>query len=168
VRSNKFTLPSRSCHNHLLSFFYIVFLHVSLPVSPQHPFISSGVPAVNSILRHVTLAQNASDAPRAYRVFRKYKVFPSNNPGAAYEALAAVELNSSGQKSYTIQKGSGNRRVDQVVRQILDREVQASLEGRQLPTAALLEGNYDAAYVGEESVESHKCYVLRLTPKRND
>lgn len=47
-------------------------------------------------------------------------------------------------------------------------EVEASAQGRQLPTAALMQDNYNFAYLGEDRLAGHSCFVLSLSPKRKD
>ena len=120
-------------------------------------------------LRDEMARAQAENRPKAsYQVVRKYRVFPSNNLNSASEVVAALDFQPPTTKRYAIQKTSGNRRAEQVVRGILDGKVEASAQGRQIPTAAMIQENYDLAYLGEDILEGHPCYLLRLSPKRKD
>jgi hypothetical protein len=123
---------------------------------------------IEGIIERVKRAQTATMVSAPYRIARSYRVFPTNNERKVWEVVAEVVFRPPNQKSYTIRKSSGNSHVDEAVRQILEREVEASAQGRQIPTAALLEGNYQTIYLGESEVEGHRCYRIGLTPMRID
>jgi hypothetical protein len=114
-------------------------------------------------------AAQGKTRPRAsYQVVRKYRIFPSANLNAASEIVASVDFRPPTTKRYTIQKTSGSRRAEQVVRGILDHEVEASAQGRHIPTAAVMQDNYDVSYLGENVLDGHPCYLLGLNPRRKD
>ena len=126
------------------------------------------VPSPSSLASEMAMAQ-AENQPRAsYQVVRKYRVFPYDNLNAASEIVAAVDFWPPTTERYTIHKASGNRRAEQVVRGILDHEVEASAQGRHMPTAAVIQDNYDVSYLGENVLDGHPCYLLGLSPRRKD
>ncbi len=125
-------------------------------------------PSLSSLITEMEAAQ-VENRPRAsYHVVRKYRVFPSANLNAASEIVAAVDFWPPTTKRYSIQKTSGSRRVEQVVRGILDHEVEASAQGRHIPTAAVMQGNYNVSYLGEDVLDGHPCHLLGLSPRRKD
>jgi hypothetical protein len=123
---------------------------------------------IEGIIERVKRAQAETMVSAPYRIARTYRVFPTNNERKVWEVIAEVVFRPPNQKSYTIRRSSGNSHVDEAVRQILEREVEASAQGRQIPTAALLEGNYQTMYLGESQVDGHRCYRIALTPMRID
>jgi PAS domain-containing protein len=129
---------------------------------------SAAVPSLHSLVDEIARAQTENRPQSSYQVVRKYRVFPSNNSSAASEIVAAVDFLPPTTKRYTIQKTSGNRRAEQVVKGILDHEVEASAQGRHIPTAAVMQDNYDVAYLGEDVLEGHPCFLLGLSPRRKD
>jgi hypothetical protein len=53
-----------------------------------------------------------------------------------------------------------------VVRHLLEDESKAAATGRA--PGAVSRDNYDFAYAGEQTVDGHACYVLKLHPKRRE
>jgi hypothetical protein len=130
--------------------------------------LPAAIPSPSYLADEIATAQTENQPRSSYRVVRKYRVFPSDNPNAASEIVAAIDFLLPTAKSYTIQKTSGNRRAEQVVRGILDHEVAASAQGRQIPTAAMMRDNYDVSYLGENVLDGHPCYLLGLSPRQKD
>ena len=137
----------------------------SLALAQETPV---AIPSPSSLAGEIVTAQAENQPQSSYQVVRKYRVFPSDNLSAASEIVAAINFLPPTTKSYTIQKSSGNRRAEQVVRGILDHEVEASAQGRQIPTAAVMRDNYDVSYLGETVLDGHPCYLLGLSPRRKD
>jgi hypothetical protein len=108
--------------------------------------LPAAIPSPSYLADEIATAQTENQPRSSYRVVRKYRVFPSDNPNAASEIVAAIDFLLPTAKSYTIQRASGNRRAEQVVRGILDHEVAASAQGRQIPTAAMMRDNYDVSF----------------------
>jgi len=140
-------------------------LMCSLALGQASPAI---VPSLSSLAGEVARSQSENRPQASYQVVRKYRVFPSNDLNAASEIVAAVDFWPPTTKRYIIQKTSCSRRAEQVVRGILDHEVEASAQGRHIPTAAMMQDNYDLAYLGEDILEDHPCYLLGLSPRRKD
>lgn len=90
-------------------------------------------------------------------------MFPTNNERKVWEVIAEVVFRPPNQKSYTIRRSSGNSHVNEAVRQTLERELEASGQGRQILTAALLEGDYQTRYLRESEVDGHRCYRIALS-----
>jgi hypothetical protein len=125
-------------------------------------------PPLSSIVNRVQEAQVEARPQVAYQEIRKYRIFPTSNSNAASEVVAEVDFRMPSSKNYSIQQRTGSTRAEEVVRHILDHEVQAASQGRHVPSSAILEGNYDFAYLGEAEWDGQPCYVLQLNPKRKD
>jgi hypothetical protein len=123
-------------------------------------------PSVSSILSEMGAAQGKTRPRVSYQVVRKYRIFPSANLNAVSEIVASVDFRPPTAKRYTIQKTSGSRRAEQVVRRILDHEVEGSAQA--IPTVAVMQDNYDVSYLGENVLDGHPCYLLGLNPRRKD
>jgi len=130
----------------------------------QDPVSTSATPLVDKMGR----AQVENRPQASYREVLKYRIFPTNNSNSASEILAEVDFQPPRTKRYAIQKTSGSRRAEQVVRSILDHEVEASAQGRDVPSAAVMRDKYDVTYLGEDVLEGHQCYVIALSPKRKE
>jgi hypothetical protein len=127
----------------------------------------SGAFALNSIIEGMEKAQAGVGPRAAYQVIREYRLFGANNSNANSDVLAEVDFMPPARKDYKIQKSSGSNRGQEVVRRVLDREVEATSKGNQGRTA-LNRDNYDFTYIGETILDGHTCYLLGLKPKRNE
>jgi hypothetical protein len=81
--------------------------------------------------------------------------------------IAEVNFRPPTSKDYEIQNASGSKRGEEVVRRLLDHEVEASSDKGQGRTAITRE-NYEFTYVGEEALDGQRCYLLELKPKRKE
>ncbi len=113
-------------------------------------------------------AQEENPPQTSYQEILKYRIFAANNTKPASEVVAEVDFQPPGTKRYAIQKSSGSHGAEQVVRGILDHEVEAAAHGRNFPSPAAIEGNYAVTYLGEDVVEGHPCFLIGLSPKRKD
>jgi hypothetical protein len=127
----------------------------------------SGPIPLNSIIEGMEKAQ-AGVGPRiAYQIIREYRLFGANDSNANSDVLAEVDFRPPARKDYKIQKSSGSKRGQEVVRRVLDREVEATSKGNQGRTA-LNRNNYDFTYIGETILNGQPCYLLELKPRRNE
>src|SRR3979490_1759290 len=95
----------------------------------------SGMVALNSIVQGMEKAQ-AGVAPRvAYQVIREYRLFGAKDSTANSDVVAEVDFRPPARKDYKIQMASGSKRGQEVVRRVLDREVEATSKGNQSRTA---------------------------------
>jgi hypothetical protein len=127
----------------------------------------SAAPPVASIVEAVEKAQAGLRPESSYRVIREYRLFSANPSKADSDVVAEVDFRLPAKKDYRIQKSSGSERGQQVVRRVLDHEVEAASNGNQT-RIALSRENYEFTYVGETILDNQPCYVLRLMPKRNE
>jgi hypothetical protein len=103
----------------------------------------------------------------SYQVIREYRLFGPNNSKANSDVVAEVNFKSPATANYRIQRASGSNRGQQVVRDVLDHEVEATSSGNQA-RIALSRNNYDFTYIGETVLDGQPCYLLGLKPKRKE
>jgi hypothetical protein len=122
---------------------------------------------LNSIIEAIEKAQVAVGPQVAYQVIREYRLFGANDSTANSDVVAEVDFRPPARKDYKIQKSSGSNRGQEVVRRVLDREVEATSKGNRARTA-LNRDNYDFTYVGETILDGQPCYLLGLKPRRKE
>jgi len=115
----------------------------------------------------VEALEKTQGAEFSYQVIREYRLFGGNNSKADSYVVAEVNFRLPVSPGYRIQKASGNNRGLQVVRGVLDHEVEATSSGNQA-RIALTRKNYDFTYMGETVLDGQPCYRLGLKPKRNE
>lgn len=135
-------------------------------VAAQQSTLAGAAP-LSSIVDAMEKTQSGVRPPTSYVVVREYRLSGGNRPGADSDVVAEVDFIPPASKGYKIQKSSGSTQGQQVVRRILDHEVEAASNGSNAKTA-LDRANYDFTYLGEAIVDGQNCYLLGLTPKRKD
>jgi hypothetical protein len=103
--------------------------------------------------------------PTTYQVIREYRLFGATNSKANSEVVAEVNFRPPAFKDYRIQKSSGSSRGQQLVRQVLDHEVEATTNKA---SSAINTDNYNFDYIGEAVLDGQACYILGLKPKRKE
>jgi hypothetical protein len=124
----------------------------------------SGKMSLDSIIEALEKAQTAVHPQVSYQVIREYRLFGAS---ANSEVIAEVDFSALGITEYRIRNSSGSNRGRQVVRAVLDNEVEATSSGN-LARTALSRTNYDFTYIGEEPLDGQPCYRLGLKPKRKE
>jgi hypothetical protein len=128
----------------------------------QQSASTGGLP-LNSIIEAMEKAQSGVRPQLPYQVLREYRLFGTNNSSV----VAEVNFKPPTSKDYKIQKSTGSKRGEQVVRHLLDHEVETASNGSQARTA-LTRDNYDFSYIGEIALDGQPCYLLGLMPKRKE
>lgn len=126
--------------------------------------------SLSSLIDALEKTQTAIHPQVSYQVIREYQLFganPSSADSANSDVVAEVNFSPPGRKDYRIRKSMGSKRGEQVVRRILEHEVEAASNGTQA-RAALSRDNYNFNYVGEATLDGQPCYVLELSPKRRE
>ncbi len=122
---------------------------------------------LNSIVDSLEKTQAGTRPRVSYQLVREYQLFGSKESNPKSDVVAEVDFRPPASKDYRIQKTSGSSRGEQVVRQILQHEVEAASQGSQSRTA-LNRDNYFFVYKGEATLDGQPCYVLGLQPKRKE
>jgi|SRR5580704_443423 hypothetical protein len=119
---------------------------------------------LNSIVEALEKTQAAQFS---YQEIREYRLSGPNNSKANSDVVVEVNFKPPASTNYRIQKASGSNRGQQVVRDVLDHEVEATSSGNQA-RIALSRNNYDFTYIGETVLDGQPCYLLGLKPKRKE
>jgi outer membrane lipoprotein-sorting protein len=130
----------------------------------------SVAPSANEIVSRMVARNEARatalhkyESTRTYRV--SYKGFPKN---LYAKAVVRLDFKAPDQKQFTIVSQEGSTLlVNRVIRKALESETEAAKpEFRN--RSALDESNYDFKLLGKDSVAGRPCYLLAVTPKRED
>jgi hypothetical protein len=127
---------------------------------------SAGLP-LNSIVEAVEKTQWAVHSQLPYQVLREYRLFGTKSSSSNSNVVAEVNFRPPASKDYKIQKSSGSKRGEQVVRNVLDHEVETA-SNRSQDRTAVTRNNYDFSYIGEVVLDGQPCYLLGLKPKRKE
>lgn len=131
------------------------------------PPASSEAISVDTIVEAMRMAQARVRPQVSYQVTRDYHIFGARSSESNSEVVAEVDFRPPANKQYRIQVASGSERARQVIRRVLDHEVEASSSKNQ-GQADINRNNYDFSYLGETVVGGQPCYRLALKPKRNE
>jgi Outer membrane lipoprotein-sorting protein len=107
----------------------------------------------------------ARDHSVAYTVSREYQLSSPKTLKASSDVLAQINFVPPSQKDYTVRKVEGSDRGADIVRKVLDHESQMASHSE---SHEITDRNYQFALLGREPVDGHDCYVLQLTPRRNE
>jgi hypothetical protein len=127
--------------------------------------VPSGAISLNSMIAAIEETQARVHPQVAYQVIREYRLFGVTDSTANSAVVVEVDFRPPARKDYKIQKSVGGSRGQQVVRRVLDHEVETA--GSQARTA-LSRNNYDFTYIGDAMLDGHPCYLLGLKPKRKE
>lgn len=120
---------------------------------------------LQAIIQSMQRAQFATLPKAAYQVIREYRLFGATNSKTNSEVVAELNFRPPAFKDYRIQKSSGSSRGQQLVRQVLDHEVEAAANKS---SSAISTDNYGFDYIGETVLDGQACYILALKPKRRE
>jgi hypothetical protein len=123
-------------------------------------------PTVQTIVTRMAQARAENRAHfRPYRVTRDYRLFGKELQKSKFEATAHVTFVPPDSKTYVIQRASGLRVGEKIVRQMLAGEAHIAKNYGSTDISAV---NYDLRLIGEDYVGAQRCYVLELLPRRKD
>jgi outer membrane lipoprotein-sorting protein len=123
-------------------------------------------PDLGTLLDNMESAQSANHAQyRPYTVVRDYKFF-GNDPGKVSSRITAqINFQPPTTKNFTIEQAVGNGTEEKIVRRVLENETALT---RDESATELSRRNYDFEFAGTEKMNGQDCYVLRISPKRNE
>jgi hypothetical protein len=127
----------------------------------------SGTVSVSSIVEALEKTQTGIRPQVSYQVIREYRLFGANDSSANSDVIAEVDFRPPANKDYRIEKSSGSARGWQVVRRVLDHEVEATSEVNRA-RSAINRDNYDFNYIGEAILDGQPCYLLEVKPNRKE
>jgi hypothetical protein len=126
-----------------------------------------GTVPLTAIIEAVEKTRVAIRPRLSYQVIREYRLFGANDSRTDANVIAEVDFKSPAHKEYRIRSSTGSNRGVQVVRRILQHEVEAASDTNQAHTA-LSRDNYDFTYFGEAVLDGQSCYLLGLKPRRRE
>ncbi len=126
---------------------------------------TAGSVSLDAIVRGMQGAQAATRGPVSYQIIREYRLSSATDTKSDSEVVAEINFRPPFHRDYTIQRSSGSSRGPQLVRRILDHEVQMTSKD-DTASRAISPANYSLSYVGEATLDGHACYVLGLKPRR--
>src|ERR1700732_3886827 len=109
---------------------------------------------LEAIIRSIKRAQAAARPQASYQIIREYRLFGAKDSKADSEVVAEVNFSPPAFKGYRIQRSSGSSRGQQLVRSILDHEVEATSKDCKAGSA-ISRDNYSFNYIGEATVDSY-------------
>src|SRR6202140_5675652 len=101
----------------------------------------SGTMPLEAIIQSIQKAQATPRPQASYQIIREYRLFGAKDSKADSEVGAEVNFSPPAFKGYRIQRSSGSRRGQQLVRSILDREVEAASKDSKA-SSAISRDNY--------------------------
>ena len=126
----------------------------------------SSQPSVDEIVSRMQQVQvEGRDHSVAYTVTREYQLSSVKSQRATSQVMAQINFVPPSQKDYTVRKVDGSDRGTDIVRRVLEHESEMASHAELHELTAR---NYRFALVAQEPVDGQNCYVLQLTPKRNE
>lgn len=121
-------------------------------------------PAVQLMVVVQSMEEAQSDIQLPRHVTREYWLGSPARLGADSGLVAHVDFTPPG--AYAIERRSASSRVEQVVRQLLQHEIEAAMSMQRSKATAITTENYDFGFLRKEVLNGHPCYLLQISPKR--
>jgi len=122
---------------------------------------------LDAIIQSTEKAQLMAGPQVPYQIIREYRLSGAKDSKADSEVVAEVNFKPPDSEAYKIDRYSGSGRGQQLVRSVLDHEIEVSSKNNK-DRSAISRDNYTFSYVGEATLDGQPCYVLGLKPKRPD
>lgn len=148
-----------------------LLLVVSLPtLSRAESNPSDTTTSLDTIVNRLRAAADQSRARWSpYRLLREYRMFHEQNTAPMAEVKAEVTFDPGGRNSYQILESRGSDRGSHIVSKLLDGETTAwSKCGQPKQSSSISRENYDFSFLGVETLDGHKTYVIGLHPRRKE
>ena len=123
---------------------------------------SNSESGLNSIVQQMERAQARVTIPN--HVKRDYRLSRVNNSKIDSEVIAEIDFRAPGK--YSVEKSSGSNIGPQVVKRILEHEVEVSASNQKSRSSAVTRENYLFTYLGEALIDGQSYYLLHLDPRR--
>ena len=95
---------------------------------------------------------------------RDYRLGRVNSARIDSEVIAEIDFRGPGK--YNVEKRSGSTIGAQVVKRVVEHEVEVGASSQKSRSAAVTRENYLFTYLGEAALDGQSYYLLRLDPKR--
>jgi outer membrane lipoprotein-sorting protein len=144
----------------------LLFLALVFP----YAVFASGPPSEQEIVTRMAAMNDVrASALRAYQGTRTYQVSYKGFPkGLSAKAVVRLDFTAPDKKQFTIVSEEGSKLlVNRVIRKALESETEAATpEFRK--RSALSDANYTFKFVGNDNEGGRPCYLLQVSPKRED
>lgn len=117
---------------------------------------------LTSIVQRMERAQAQVTIPN--HIKRDYRLSRVNSARVDSEVIAEIDFRAPGK--YSVEKRSGSTIGAQVVKRVVEHEVEVGASSQKSRSAAITRENYLFSYVGEGVLDGRSYYLLRLDPKR--
>ncbi|MGP0019947.1 MAG: hypothetical protein ACLPHP_15355 [Candidatus Sulfotelmatobacter sp.] len=117
---------------------------------------------LNSVVQKMERAQAAVTIPN--HIKRDYRLSRVNNAKVDSEVIAEIDFRSPGK--YSVERRSGSSVGAQVVKRIVEHEVEVGTSSQKSRSAAVTRENYLFTYLGEAVLDGQSYYLLHLDPRR--
>jgi hypothetical protein len=117
---------------------------------------------LNSIVQKMERAQATVTIPN--HIKRDYRLSRVNNAKVDSEVIAEIDFRAPGK--YSVEKRSGSSIGAQVVKRVLEHEVEVGTSSQKSRSAAVTRENYLFTYLGEGVLDGQSYYLLHLDPRR--
>jgi len=144
-----------------LSFFFFLIIVCSA--------LASSPPSEQEIVSRMLAMNDArASALLAYQGTRTYQVNYHGFPKLSAKAVVKLDYSAPDKKQFTIVSEEGSKLlVNHVIKKALESESEAATpEFRQ--RSALNETNYSFKFIAKDSENGRPCYLLHVSPKRED
>jgi hypothetical protein len=121
-------------------------------------------PAVQLMVVVQSMEEAQSDIQLPRHVTREYWLGSPARLSSDSGLVAHVDFTPPG--AYAIERRSGSSRAEQVVRQLLQHEIETAMSIQRSKATAITTENYDFSFLGKEVLNGHPCYLLQISPKR--
>ena len=126
---------------------------------------NSPVLPLEAIIQAMQKAQ-AARPQASYQIIREYRLFGAKDSKANSQVVAEINFRPPASRDYTIQSSWGSSRGPQIVRRVLDHEVEVTSKDKG--SSPISSNNYNFNYIGEVMLDGQACYLLGLKPKRTE
>jgi hypothetical protein len=145
---------------------WLLFLCLIAAVAGASAQTPNTIPTMEIIIARMAQARSLNQASfRPYTVTRDYKLFGKEKQKIKAQVIADVFFVPPDSKNYAIQETNGTGLGERIVRRMLANEVEIA---KAYSATDFSTDNYDFRFIREEEVNSQRCYVLELIPKRKD
>lgn len=121
-------------------------------------------PDVDTIVAHMIAARQENQSRmRSYVIKRDYQLLDKQEQPKA-QVIASIAYQPPNQKQYNIESSSGGI-GGKVLRDIVQKETETTQEDSRKEISPR---NYEFQLAGQEIVDGRNCYVVSLTPRRDE
>src|SRR5438132_5749773 len=125
---------------------------------------SQSSPDLETIIRNMEAAQEASRPQLPYEAVRDYRLLEGDASRINAEVVARITFMPPNVKNYSIQNHTGSSRGADVVRRILDKEASMTAQDPDASLRSISSQNYNFAYLGEGQLNDGRGTSSESTP----